>query len=76
MIPISAIMCAKPTILNEFTFNSRTAKNVYFYGQKLLLKCNRGYELKGEPYLQCLATGEWSRNFSNCSSKSNEKIFL
>lgn len=41
---------------------------MYFYGQKLQLKCNRGYELKGESYVQCLASGEWSRNISNCSS--------
>lgn len=24
--------------------------------------------MKGEPYVQCLASGLWSRNISNCSS--------
>lgn len=66
-------MCGPP-ILNDLSFNSRSSKNVYSYGQKLQLKCNKGYELKGEPFVQCLATGNWSRNNSSCSSM-NFKFF-
>ncbi|XP_031635123.1 sushi, von Willebrand factor type A, EGF and pentraxin domain-containing protein 1-like isoform X2 [Contarinia nasturtii] len=65
-IECKAVTCGTP-ILNELSFNSRNSKNHYAYGQKLQLKCNPGYELKGEPYVQCLATGMWSRNISNCS---------
>lgn len=54
-------------MLNDFSFSSRNTKNVYPYGQKLQLKCNKGYELKGEPFLQCLESG-WSHNVSSCSS--------
>lgn len=50
--------------------NSRLSRNIYRFGQKLQLKCNEGYELKGEPFIQCLATGKWSRSTSDCSSNN------
>lgn len=64
-----AITCGKPPILSDLALNSRNSKSQYLYGQKLQLRCNRGYELKGESYIQCLASGFWSRSISNCSSK-------
>lgn len=50
-----AITCGNPPVLNEILFNSK--KNHYAYGAKLQLKCNEGYELIGEPFVQCLSNG-------------------
>lgn len=54
---------------NEMTMNQADTPNNFLLGHKLTLRCNKGFNLIGNPFIFCLANGKWSTVMSHCSSK-------
>lgn len=54
---------------NDISIKTSRFNDIYYFGDKLPLKCNEGFELHGEDYISCMETGKWSKIMSHCSSK-------
>lgn len=66
---VLAITCGTPMKPNEMTMNQADTPNNFLLGHKLTLRCNKGFNLIGNPFIFCLANGKWSTVMSHCSSK-------
>ena len=56
------ISCGLPKLIE----NSYTDGNSYEYGDRVSYRCKNGYEMSGDPWIECEASGKWGAASGSC----------
>lgn len=68
------LICISPPRPVNMVISSNS--DSYIIGDKIKFECIEGYSIYGNPIINCLSTGKWTKVLARCSSESNFISFL
>ncbi|XP_050995359.1 P-selectin [Labeo rohita] len=71
-----AQQCPHLTAPENGWVNCSHPHSLFSYGSQCFLGCETGFEIRGEPGMECSASGNWSQEMSSCAAVRCEPLSL